>query len=122
MTHKEGRWKLPVIMGTGLIYVVFLTVWSVLLTRLGEGGGTYFPIIVCGSPFSVIFAFPANKFDAVHGELPLKQRLAVQTIRGNGFASGNSQGWRVEGLGRPLSPRACRRIALGVHAPHCKTL
>jgi S1/P1 Nuclease len=57
----------------------------------------------------------------VHGELPFKQRLAVQTIRGSGFASGNSQGWRVEGLGRPLSPRACRRIALGVHASHCKT-
>ena len=59
--------------------------------------------------------------DPVHGELPFKQRLAVQTIRGSGFASGNSQGWRVEGLGRPLSPRACRRIALGVHAPRCRT-
>jgi ABC-type multidrug transport system fused ATPase/permease subunit len=58
---------------------------------------------------------------AVHGELPFKQRLAVQTIRGSGFASGNSQGWRVEGLGRPLSPRACRRIALGVRAPRCRT-
>jgi len=57
----------------------------------------------------------------VHGELPFKQRLAVQTIRGSGFASGNSQGCRVEGLGRPLSPRACRRIALGVHAPRCRT-
>ena len=57
----------------------------------------------------------------VHGELPFKQRLAVQTIRGSGFASGNSQGWLVEGLGRPLSPRACRRIALGVHAPRCRT-
>jgi hypothetical protein len=57
----------------------------------------------------------------VHGELPFKQRWAVQTIRGSGFASDNSQGWRVEGLGRPLSPRACRRIALGVHAPRCRT-
>ena len=28
----------------------------------------------------------------VHGELPLTRRLAVQTIRGNGFANGNSQG------------------------------
>jgi hypothetical protein len=54
--------------------------------------------------------------------LPFKQRLAVQTIRGSGFASGNSQGWQVEGLGRPLSPRACRRIALGVHAPRCTTI
>src|ERR1019366_8310189 len=57
----------------------------------------------------------------IHGELPFKQRWAVQTIRGSGFASGNSQGWRVEGLGRPLSPRACRRIALGVPAPRCRT-
>ena len=57
----------------------------------------------------------------VHGELPFKRRSAVQTIRGSGFASGNSQGWRVEGLGRPLSPKACRRIALGVHAPRCIT-
>ena len=62
-----------------------------------------------------------KKIKGVHGELPFKQRLAVQTTRGSGFASGNSQGWRVEGLGRPLSPRACRRIALGGHAPRCRT-
>jgi transketolase len=65
--------------------------------------------------------FGASAPGPVHGELPFKQRWAVQTIRGSGFASGNSQGWRVEGLGRPLSPRACRRIALGVPAPRCRT-
>jgi hypothetical protein len=41
----------------------------------------------------------------VHGELPFTQRLAVQTIRGNGFASGNSQD-RLSGvLGDPFCPR-----------------
>src|ERR1035438_4342008 len=64
----------------------------------------------------------AFQCDHVHGELPFKQRLAVQTIRDSGFASGNSQGWRVEELGRPLSPRVCLRIALGVNAPTCRTL
>jgi hypothetical protein len=33
-----------------------------------------------------------TSFRPVHGELPFKRRLAVQTIRGNGFANGNSQG------------------------------
>jgi hypothetical protein len=48
----------------------------------------------------------------VHGELAFKRRLAVQTTRGNGFANGNSQGRLAELLGRPLSPRAWRRLAL----------
>jgi hypothetical protein len=59
--------------------------------------------------------------EPVHGELPFRQQLAVQTIRGNGFPNGNSEGWLAEVLSRPLSPRACRRIALGVPAPRCRT-
>ena len=31
-------------------------------------------------------------WQAVHGELPFRLPLAVQTIRGNGSANGNSQG------------------------------
>ena len=57
----------------------------------------------------------------VHGELPLKRRLAVQTTSGNGFANGNSQGKLPEELGRLLSPRACRRITLGAHEPRCSS-
>ena len=34
--------------------------------------------------------------DRVQDELPSKQRLAVQTIRGSGFANGNSQGRLAE--------------------------
>src|ERR1035437_1298533 len=53
----------------------------------------------------------------VHGELAFKRRLADQTIRGNGFANGNSQGGLAEVLGRPLSPRVCRPIALDEREP-----
>ena len=53
----------------------------------------------------------------VHGELAFKRRLAVQTIRGNGFANGNPQGRLAEVLGRPLSPRVCRPIALDAREP-----
>ena len=59
--------------------------------------------------------------DRVHGELAFKRRLAVQTIRGNGFANGNSQGRLAEVLGRPLSLRACRRITLGAREPRCSS-
>jgi hypothetical protein len=58
----------------------------------------------------------------VHGELPFKRRLAVQTIRGNGFANGNPQGRLAEVLGRPLSPKAWRRIALGAREPRCTSV
>jgi hypothetical protein len=57
----------------------------------------------------------------VHGELAFKRRLAVQTIRGNGFANGNSQGRLGEVLGRPLSPRVCRPIALDAREPRCSS-
>jgi hypothetical protein len=50
----------------------------------------------------------------VHGELAFMRRWAVQTTRGNGFENGNFPGRLHEGLGRPLSLRACRRITLGV--------
>ena len=53
----------------------------------------------------------------VHGELPFKRRLAVQTTCNNGFANGNSQGRLAEVLGRPLSPRVCRPIALDAREP-----
>ena len=53
----------------------------------------------------------------VHGELAFKRRLADQTIRGNGFANGNSQGRLAEVLGRPLSPQVCRPIALDAREP-----
>jgi succinoglycan biosynthesis transport protein ExoP len=58
----------------------------------------------------------------VHGELPFKRRLAVQTTRGNGFANGISQSRLPQVLGRPLSLRARRRIALGAREPHCNSL
>src|ERR1035437_5206332 len=58
-----------------------------------------------------------DRHSPVHGELPLKRRLAVQTIRGNGFANGNSQGRLAAVLGRPLSPRVCRPIALDAREP-----
>ena len=57
----------------------------------------------------------------VHGELPFKRRLAVQTTRGNGFANGNSPGRLPEGLGHPLSLQACRRITLGAREPRCSS-
>ena len=57
----------------------------------------------------------------VHGELAFKRRLAVQTIRGNGFANGNSQGRLGEVLGRPLSPRVCRPTALDAREPRCSS-
>ena len=53
----------------------------------------------------------------VGGELAFKRRLADQTIRGNGFANGNSQGRLAAVLGRPLSPRVCRPIALDAREP-----
>jgi hypothetical protein len=60
----------------------------------------------------------AGEAGRVPGELPFTRRLAVQTIRGNGFANGNSQGQVAEVLSRPLPPRACRRIALGAREPY----
>jgi hypothetical protein len=54
--------------------------------------------------------------------LPFTRRLAVQTIRGHGFANGNFQCRLAEVLGRPHSPRVCHRIALGAREPRGQTL
>jgi len=62
-----------------------------------------------------------RSLEPVHGELPFKRRLAVQTIRGNDFANGNSQGRLLEGLGRPPSLWACRRIVLDAREPRCRS-
>jgi hypothetical protein len=54
----------------------------------------------------------------VHGELPFKRRLAVQTARGNGFANGNSQGRLAEVLAPPL----CRGKAPQLRIRHVQDL
>ena len=75
---------------------------------------------VCRVSVSCLPSF-AQPYRPVHGELAFKRRWAVQTTRGNGFANGNFPGRLHEGLGRPLSLRACRRIALDACAPHCSS-
>jgi len=72
----------------------------------------------------IIDALPGHCFRVFApegGELAFKRRLAVQTIRGNGFANGNSQGRLAEVLGRPLSPRVCRPTALDAREPRCSS-
>jgi uncharacterized protein (TIGR03118 family) len=74
-----------------------------------------------GIAFSSFSPFWISDNHSVHGELPFKRRLAVQTIRGNDFANGNSQGRLLEGLGRPPSLWACRRIVLDAREPRCRS-
>jgi len=103
-----------------------------------EGVGTVFKVNTDGTGFMTLHNFtdtiPYDAFGnvfltnsdganpVVHGELPFKPRLAVQTTRGNGFANDNSGGRLPEVLGRPLSPQACRRLSLGAREPYCSSL
>jgi hypothetical protein len=103
----------------------------VLLNKKRRGGGKEIkrislqwrrsPKIDFNAYYSSIEHCGRSFLSPVPGELPFRLQLAVQTIRGNGSANGNSQGRLPVVLGRRLSHQACRPIGLDAREPCCSS-